>query len=322
MNCASRLCLRVRQSMGAIVPVALRWACPPVHPSTHRLGPLRGRLGPQPQTCRAERPACLVGLAFAAGPLRASFGRLGVGLPACGARPPASRGLPPGGQAGRPAATLAGTPALSSVGRPHLRSALTADASQPLRFAAWPGRVGVRLAALPPRCCRCVSVSTRPRLGGACKAGGRAPWALADRAPPPLGVGRWGALKPTTLRCRFSPGGSPVRSRPFGCVFGGGVETFASLTSTCPAHVLAVTPFGRSATTARLPSGRRFALPQGHRTCVAYNVFIGFSKKREPGVGTGHIFGGSSGAKRPQSGHFAVRNSTLICEDAGRPPNR
>lgn len=86
--------------MGAIMAAVLRRACPPAHPSTHRLGPLRGRLGPQPQTCRAGRPACLVGLVFAAGPLRAPCGRLGVGLPACGARPPASRGLPPGGQAG------------------------------------------------------------------------------------------------------------------------------------------------------------------------------------------------------------------------------
>ena len=171
--------------------------------------------------------------------------------------PPRFAWAPSGRPGGRPAAPLADTPALSSVGRPHIRSALTATTSRPLRCAAWSCRVGVRLAALPPRSCRCISVPPRPRLGGACEAGGRAPQALADRAPPPLGVGRWGALKPTTLRCRFSPGGSPVRSRPFGCVFGGGVETFASLTSTCPAHVLAVTPFGRLARTARLPSGRR-----------------------------------------------------------------
>lgn len=148
--------------------------------------------------------------------------------------PPRFAWAPSGRPGGRPAATLAGTPALSFLGRPHLRSALTAVTSQPLRFAAWPGRVGVRLAALPARSCRCVSVPPRPRLGGAGKAGGRAPLALADRAPPPLGVGRWGALKPTTLRCRFSPGGSPVRSRPFGRVFGGSVETLASLTSTLP----------------------------------------------------------------------------------------
>lgn len=175
--------------------------------------------------------------------------------------PPRFAWAPSGRPGGRPAASLAGKPALSSVGRPHIRSALTAVTSRPLRCAAWPGRVGVRLAALPPRSCRCVSVPPRPRLGGACKAGGRAPWALADRASPPLGVGRWGALKPTTLRCRFFPGGSPVRSRPFGRVFGGSVETLASLPSTCPAHVLAVTPFGRSAMTARLPAGRRFASP-------------------------------------------------------------
>lgn len=175
--------------------------------------------------------------------------------------PPRFAWAPSGRPGGRPAATLAGAPALASVGRPHLRSALTAVTSRPLRCAPCPCRVGVRLAALPARSCRCVPVSTRPRLGGACKAGGRAPWALADRAPPPLWVGRWGALKPTTLRCRFSPGGSPVRSRPFGRAFGGSVETLASLPSTCPAHVLAVTPFGRSATTARLPSGRRLASP-------------------------------------------------------------
>lgn len=176
--------------------------------------------------------------------------------------PPRFAWAPSGRPGGRPAATLAGKPALPSVGRPHIRSALTAATPRPLRFAAWPWRIGVRLAALPARSCRCVSVPPRPRLGGACKAGGRAPLALADRAPPPLGVGRWGALKPTTLRCRFSPGGSPVRSRPCGRVFGGCVKTLASLTSTCPAHVLAVTLFGRSAMTARLPSGRRSASQQ------------------------------------------------------------
>ncbi|MDQ1315854.1 MAG: hypothetical protein QG662_1963 [Pseudomonadota bacterium] len=176
--------------------------------------------------------------------------------------PPRFAWAPSGRPGGRPAASLAGMPALSSVGRPHIRSALTAATSRTLRCAACPCRAGVRLAALPARSCRCVSVPPRPRLGGACKAGGRAPWALADRAPPPLGVGRWGALKPTTLRCRFFPGGSPVRSRPFGRAFGGSVEALASLTSTCPAHVLAVTTFGRSAMTARLPSGRRFASPQ------------------------------------------------------------
>lgn len=79
---------------------------PPAHPSTHRLGPLRGRLGPQPKTCRAGRPACLVGLAFAAGPLRASFGCLGVGLPACGAPPPRFAWAPFGKPGGRPAAPL------------------------------------------------------------------------------------------------------------------------------------------------------------------------------------------------------------------------
>lgn len=130
--------------------------------------------------------------------------------------PPRFAWAPSGRPGGRPAATLAGKPALPSVGRPHLRSALTAVTSQPLRFAAWSGRVGVRLAALPPRSCRCVSVPPRPRLGGACEAGGRALQALADRAPPPLEVGRWGALKPTTLRCRFSPGGPPSEAGPAG----------------------------------------------------------------------------------------------------------
>lgn len=147
--------------------------------------------------------------------------------------PPRFAWAPCGRPGGRPAATLVGTvvasrrrrcipvsslpslhwPSLSPFGRPHFRSALTAVTSRPLRCAPCPYRVGVRLATLPPRSCRCVSVSPRPRLGGACKAGGRAPLALADRAPPPLGVGRWGALKPATLRCRFFPGGSP-RPKP------------------------------------------------------------------------------------------------------------
>lgn len=153
----------------------------------------------------------------------------------------------------------AGTVLRRSASRPFgsHRHPVTAT---PLRCVTAPRRGSTRCASCTQL--RCVSVPPRPRLGGACKAGGRAPWALADRAPPPLGVGRWGALKPTTLRCRFSPGGSPVRSRPFGRVFGGSVETLASLTSTCPTHVLAVTPYGRSAMTARFPPGRRVASPQ------------------------------------------------------------
>lgn len=171
MNCSSRLCLRVRQSMGAIVPVALRWACPPAHPSTHRLGPLRGRLGPQPQTCRAERPACLVGLAFAAGPLRASFGRLGVGLPACGARPPLRVGsLREARRAacGHPC-RQAGTVLRRSASHPF-GSHRHPGPSTPLRFVHGPWWGSTRYASCTPL--RCVSVSPRPRLGGACKAGG------------------------------------------------------------------------------------------------------------------------------------------------------
>lgn len=105
--------------------------------------------------------------------------------------PPAARAprfawAPSGRPGGRPAATLAGKPALSSVGWPHLRSALTATTSRPLRCAACPCRVGVRLTALPARSCRSVSVSPRPRLGGACKAGGarlgRLPTGLRPRS--------------------------------------------------------------------------------------------------------------------------------------------
>lgn len=243
------------------VPVALRGASPPAHPSTHRLRPLRGRLGPQPQTCRAGRPACLVGLAFAAGPLRAPCGRLGVGLLACGARPPLRVGSlrearrAAGGHPCRHAGTV-----LRRSASPPFGSHRRHVPATPLRSVAVPRRGSTRCAPCTQLSLR-FGPSTTP-LGRGLRSGGRAPLALADRAPPPLGVGRWGALKPTTLRCRFSPGGSPVRSRPFGRVFGGSVETLASLTSTCPAHVLAVTPFGRSAMTARLPSGRRFASPQ------------------------------------------------------------
>lgn len=234
---------------------------PPAHPSTHRLGPLRGRLGPQPQTFRAGRPACLVGLAFAAGPLRAPFGRLGVGLPACGARPPLRVGsLREARRAacGHPC-RQAGT-VLRRLASPPFGSHRHHVTATPLRCVSMPRRGSTH-------CAPCTQLSQRfglsaTPLGRGLQSGGRAPWALADRAPPPLGVGRWGALKPTTLRCRFFPGGSPVRSRPFGCIFGGGVETLASLPSTCPTHVLAVTPFGRSAMTARLPLGRRFASPQ------------------------------------------------------------
>lgn len=171
MNCASRLCLRVRQSMGAIVPVALRWACPPAHPSTHRLGPLRGRLGPQPQTCRAGRPACLVGLAFAAGPLRAPCGRLGVGLPACGARPPLCLGsLREARRAacGHPC-RQAGTVLHRSASHPFGSHRHHVPATS-LRCVAVPCRGSTRCAPCTPL--RCVPVTSRPRLGGACKAGG------------------------------------------------------------------------------------------------------------------------------------------------------
>lgn len=206
MNCAARLCLRVGQSVGAISAVGWRWHFgglrPPAHPSTHRLGPLRGRLVPQPQSFRAGRPACLVGLAFA-GTLRVLI-RSALSAVAWGsACPPAARAprfawAPCGRPGGRPAATLAGTvaasrrrrcipvaslpslrwPSLSPFGRPHIRSALTAVTSRPLRCASCPCRVGVRLAALPPRSYCCVSVSPRPRLGGACEAGGARHWRL------------------------------------------------------------------------------------------------------------------------------------------------
>lgn len=153
--------------------------------------------------------ACLRRASSMLFPLRASFGRLGVGLPACGARPPALRGLPAGGQAGDlrpplpPAFATLPPPSLSSFGRPHLRSALTATPSRPLRCASCPCRGGVRLATLPARSYRCVSVSPRPRLGGACKAGGRAPSALADRASPPTTTTRMGSLCLTTAASRL-----------------------------------------------------------------------------------------------------------------------
>lgn len=175
--------------------------------------------------------------------------------------PPASRGLPPGGQAGGLWPPLpASRRCPPSVGLTSVRL------SPPPRhghFATLRDRAPSGFDSLRSRHAAVArsSLSATP-LGRGLQSGGRAPQALADRAPPPLGVGRWGALKPTTLRCRFSPGGSPVRRRPCGCAFGGCVETLASLTSTCPVHVLAVTPFGRSAMTARLPPGQRFASPQ------------------------------------------------------------
>lgn len=199
-----------RCNLGGGMALALRRASP-------TCVPINAPTGAASRAARAATPVfpgwtpgmpcgtCLRGHPTGADPLRALCGRLGVGLPACGARPPLCVGSLR--EARRAACgTLAGTvatsrrrrcipvaslpsfrwPSLSPFGRPHIRSALTAVTSQPLRCAACPCRVGVRLAALPPRSCRCVPCSPRLRLGGACKAGGarrrRLPTGLRPRS--------------------------------------------------------------------------------------------------------------------------------------------
>lgn len=278
--------------------------CPPAHPSTHRLGPLRGRLAPLPPSLSGlDARNALWGL-----PSRAPFGCCsaprslrslgGRRTRACGARPPALRGLPAGDQVGglRPplpapsplrvaAAAFRSLRALHSAGRhwspfgrPRIRSALTAAMPQPLRCAPclWP--VGVRLAPLPAlRCAPFRSVRDfalrRSLQGGGSCASSRL------RRPglrPPLRVGRWGALKLTTaavaslpvssLRsvtaCQLSPGGSPRRSAALRARLPGRRRDGRKRPAPSPTLVPAGAPVGRLAGAAWLPSGLRFASPQ------------------------------------------------------------
>lgn len=70
------------------------------------------------------------------------------------------------------------------------------------------------------------------------------------------GGGRQASLCPPFGRSppvSFPMAAPPIRGRPFGRVLGGCVETFASLTSTCPTLVIAVAPVGRSAMPGRFP---------------------------------------------------------------------
>ena len=185
----------------------------------HRLGPLRGRLVPQPQSFRAGRPACLDGYAFA-GILRMLF-RSALPAVAWGRlahlrrAPPRFAWAPYGRPGGRPAATLvasgryapaAATVPLRSASRPfgsHRRPA----PSTSQRSVAMTCRGSTR--SHPSLRCASFSRYATPLRRGLQSGGARA-FGACRRAPPPLGVGRWGALKPTTLCCRFSPGGSPV----------------------------------------------------------------------------------------------------------------
>lgn len=159
-----------------------RWAHSPAHPSMHRQGPLRGRLVPQPWSFRAGRPECLAWFAFA-GILRMLFRSALPSVAWGSAYPPAARAprfawAPCGRPGGRPAATLVAcvryAPAAVTVplwsASPPFGSHRHPVSSTPLRFVHGPRRGSTRYAPCTPL--RCVPVTPRPRLGGACKAGG------------------------------------------------------------------------------------------------------------------------------------------------------
>lgn len=199
---------------------------PPAHPPNAPTGAAPRAAGAAPPSLSGlDARNALCGL-----PARASCGcysaprslrSLGAVLPACGARPPALRGLPTGGQAAGSlrsptlprlrilppciplrsisvGQTLRRVTVLPSVGLASARLSPRAHPSLP------PFGRSVRLcpgSTRSPHCTPLRSVPVGPRLRLKAKPARRGVarlWRLTAGLRPPLMVGRWGALKLTT----------------------------------------------------------------------------------------------------------------------------